>query len=318
MKIWRYVLLIFMLSTMVYAQDTKKNWTLTPLLNYEYLSFQGQFIHSHGEGFMFTRGNINPPLEEERNSLLITGVFKQYFIQEERDIYPNLYHNINFMVDRKISRHLILGLAVAESDKPFYGGWRSFIGGLGYGYEFIRKENISLTLGIGLGIGDFGIELPNGGSLYVMPIPIIRFNIDTSFIDLSFEFLKKPVLNITLLPGCRVRLVNIFTVNQLPFRDIRDFIFDTRLMYRLFSNGSRFGDFAGVGVGVKNAAFGFALAEEGKSYEAVYHSVYGMIDLSFLQIQGGYSFNGMEIYDLERIKDIGDGFFLNIVFAWQF
>jgi hypothetical protein len=89
-------------------------------------------------------------------------------------------------------------------------------------------------------------------------------------------------------------------------------------MYRFFSSESKFGDFAGIGVGVKNGAFGFPLAEEGKSYEVVYHSVYGMIDLSFLQIQSGYSFNGLEIYDLERKKDIGDGFFLNIVLAWQF
>jgi len=316
MKPLRCILLVFTLHTAIYAQDTEKERTLTPLLNYEYLSFQNQRIHSPGEGLMFTKGNMNPDLSEERDSLLIAGVFKQYFVLEEQDGYPNLYHNINILVDRKIKRHLILGLVVAESEKPFYGGWRSFIAGPAYGYEFIRNKNVSLTLGIGLGIGDFGIELPNGENLLVMPIPVIRFNVDASLIDLSFEFLKKPVLNITLLPEYRVRLVSTFTVNQ--FRDIRDLLFDTGLMYRFFSSNSKFGDFAGVGIGIKNGAFGFALAEEGKSYEVVYHSVYGMIDLSFLQIQGGYSFNGVEIYDLERKKDIGDGFYLNVVLAWQF
>jgi hypothetical protein len=304
------------MCTAIYAQNKEKDWNIVPLLNYEYLSFDEQRVHSPGEGFMFTKGSQNPPLSEDRDCLLIAGVFKQYFIQEYQNGYSDLYHSINIMVDRKIKRHLFLGLFVGEADKPFYGGLRTFIAGLGYGYEFIRTENISLTLGIGLGVGDFGIELPNGEPLPVMPIPIVRFNVDTSLMDLSFEFLRKPVLNITLLPEYRVRLENSFTVNQ--FRDIRDLLFDTRLMYRFFSSDSKFGDFAGIGAGIKNGAFGFPLAEKGKSYEVVYHSVYGMIDLSFLQIQCGYSFNGIEIYDLERKKAIGDGLFLNITLAWQF
>jgi len=315
MKILRCVLLISAFSTAMWAQGT---WTLTPLLNYEYLSFQGQRIHAPGEGVLFTSGNMNPAASEERDSLLIAGVCKQYFVQEEQDGYPDTYHAINILVDRRIKRHCILGLAVAESDKPFYGGWRSFIAGLGYGYECIRSKNVSLTLGIGVGIGDFGIELPGGGRVLVMPMPIIRFTMDTSILDASFEFLKKPVLTLTLFPEYTIRLINTFTINQIQFRDSRDFLFDTRLMYRLFSKESRFGDFAGLGIGIKNGAFGFPLADESKSYELVYHSVYGMIDLSFLQIQAGYSFNGMEIYDLERQKNIGDGLYLNVVLAWQF
>jgi len=271
MKILLPILLIFTLSAAIYAQDTEKDWTLTPLVNYEHLSFQEQLIFSPGEGIMFTKGNIDPAFPKERDSLLVAGVFKHYIIQEVEGSYPDLYHSINFMIERKIKRHFFLGLAVAESDKPFYGGWRSFTAGPGYGYEFIRNENVSLTLGIGVAIGDSGIDLPNGGDLLVMPIPIIRFNLDTSLIDLSFEYLTKPALSITLLPEYRIRLVNTFTAVKLPFRDMRDFIFDTRLMYRFFSNDSKFGDFAGIGMGFKNGAFGVPLAEEEKSYEVVPH-----------------------------------------------
>jgi hypothetical protein len=298
------------------AQDVEKSWTLTPLLNYEYLSFKDQHIHSPGEGLMFTKGNMKPSVSERRDSLFIAGFFKQYFIQEEQEGYPNLFYSVNFTVDRKIGRHLFLGLLAAGSDKPFYGGLRTFTAGSGYGYEFIRNENISLTLGIGLGVGDFGIKSSNGEPLPVLPIPIVRFNIETTLLNLFFEFSGKPVLNITLFPEHKIRLVNSFGVNQ--FRDIRDFLFDTILMYRFFSSDSKFGDFAGIGIGIKNGAFGFPLAENGKSYEVIYNSIYGLIDLSFLRIYGGYSFNGIEIYDLDRRRDIGNGFFVNAVFAWQF
>lgn len=318
MKIIQCILLILVCSTIVYGQETetKKDWSLTPLLNYEYLSLDDQRIHTHGGGLIFTKGNMNPLVSEERNSLFAAGIYNQYDIMEKHDDYPNLYFDINFIVDRKIKRHLFLGIVESKSDKPFYGGLRSFIAGTGYGYEFIRNDTFSLTLGIGLGVGEFelfGQESP------VMPIPIIRFNVETNLINLSFEFLSSPVLTITLFPDYRLRLENVFTA--FDYRDIRDFIFDTKLMYRFFSNESKFGDFAGVGVGFKNWGFGFPISEKSekdKSYELVYNSVYGLLDLSFLQIQGGYAFNGLTRYDSDRKNDIGNGFFINVVLAWQF
>lgn len=309
------VLLILIVGTGLNAEDAR-DWAIVPMLSYGHLSFNRQGIHSLGQGMLFTRGDMVPPLSERRDSLLIAGMFRQYFILEAQEGYPSLFHGINLMIDRRIGRHLFLGLVVAESDQPFYGGIRTFIAGPGYGFEFIRTENISLTLGIGLGVGYFGIELPNGESLSVMPIPIVRFNMETSLISVSFEFLTRPGLNITLLPQHRIRLVNSFGVNQ--FRDTRDLLFDITLTYRLFSDDSNLGDFAGIGIGVKNWALGFPLAENGRSYEVVYNAIYGLIDLSFLRISGGYLFNGMEIFDLNRRRDIGNGFFVNVTLAWQF
>ena len=309
-------LFMLMAITGLYAEDSEKEWTLTPFLNYEYLSFQGQNVHSPGGGILFTKGNLDPPLSEEPNSLLIAGIYKQYFIQNEQDAYPGLFHSINLMIEKKFNRHLFLGLFISESDKPLYGGIRTFIAGPGYGYEFIRTENVSLTLGMGIGVGDFGMELPNGNALYVMPIPIVRFNLESSWLDLSFQYLKKPELNVTLFPEYRIRLLSTFGVNQ--FRDIRDFLFDVTLMYRFFPKDSKLGDFAGLGIGIKNGAFGFPLAEKDKSYELIYHSLYGTIDLSFLKIYGGYSFNGIEIYDSKRRNGIGSGLFTSVLLAWQF
>jgi hypothetical protein len=112
MKSYFYIFVLFIICADLFAEDTVKDWALTPLLNYEYLLIDGQSVHSPGIGLMFTKGNLNPSLSEERNSLLIAGVYKQYFLHDAEDGYPNIYHSINLMIDRKINRHLILGLFV--------------------------------------------------------------------------------------------------------------------------------------------------------------------------------------------------------------
>ena len=317
MKLIFLVLLMALLINGIHAKETPKDWSIIPILNYEYLSFSEQRIHSPGIGFMFTKGNMDPPLWESPDSLSIMGIAKQYYIQDSLNGYSELYYAINAMADKRMDRHSIFGAVISETDKPFYGGLRSFIVGGGYGYEFIRRENMSLLLGINLGVMDFGIELPNGKPLPVMLLPRVNFNVKTSFLDFSFMFLNKPEFYFTFFPSSRIRLVNE-AVLLMSFRDTRDILFDTMLMYRFFSEDSKMGDFAGVGVGFKNGGFGFDLAEKNKSYDLLYHSVYGLIDLSFLQIRGGYLFNGIETYDLDKRKNIGNGFFINVMMGWQF
>ncbi|MDR0300889.1 MAG: hypothetical protein LBI04_01085 [Treponema sp.] len=56
MKIFQYILLAVIISASIYAQGAGKNFTITPLLNYEYLSFQEQKIHSPGEGNIVYKG----------------------------------------------------------------------------------------------------------------------------------------------------------------------------------------------------------------------------------------------------------------------
>jgi hypothetical protein len=317
MKTLMFALLIVMANTVLFPEDTKKDFTITPFLNYEYLSFQKQRIHSPGEGILFSQGNLKPSPSEMRDSLFIAGFFKQFFVQEDQPDYSNLYHRVEIMADRRINNHNFLGVFEGKSDKPLYGGLQTFNAGLAYGYEFIRNENISLTLGAGLFVGDFGIEMPNGGTLPVIPLPIIRFNMETALFDLSFDFYGDPELKFALFPKNRLRLTNTFRINQ-QLRDIRDLRFDSVFMYRLFSEESKLGDFAGIGLGVKNDARGFNLGEKDKSYELIFNSFYGVIDLSFLELKGGYSFNAKEIYESNTRKDIGNGFFISLMLGWQF
>jgi hypothetical protein len=105
-----------------------------------------------------------------------------------------------------------------------------------------------------------------------------------------------------------------------PFdiRSARDISFDNTLWYRFFSKESKMGDFAGVGLGLRNSNFRFALSEREESYKVNYFSAYGIFDASFLRLSGGYSFEGREIYNGDRIEKIGNGLFISSFLGWRF
>jgi hypothetical protein len=71
-------------------------------------------------------------------------------------------------------------------------------------------------------------------------------------------------------------------------------------------------------LGVKNNGIGFTLADKDKSYETNYFSVFGTLDLSFLQLSGGYILKGRAIYALEDYHDTGHGYFISVQAAYQF
>ena len=313
MKLIKFISLLMLVGMGVYPEEDVKEFTITPALNYEYFSFGDQKIHSPGEGLIFSRGNMEPDFTEDRNNLLLTGKFKQYFLQENE--YSNLYHSVAITFDKTIKRHSFHGRLYGDSDKPFYGGLSTFAGGFGYGYQFIYTKNISLMLGLGLGVGNLGIEIDDE-LLPVLPIPIFQLKVANSFIDLNLQFFAKPELFIILFPENKIRLNGYFSINK--FTEFRDLKYDISLMYHLFSEESKFGNFAKIGIGTTNGGFGFNLAEKGQSYNFLYNSVHGIIDLSFLQIRAGYVFNGLESYDSNIKKDIGDGFFINATLVWQF
>ena len=91
-----------------------------------------------------------------------------------------------------------MGSLVSSSDKPLYiGGLRTARTGLGYGYEFVRNSNFSLTLGAIAWVGDFGIELGNGNPLPALPLPIVLFNFTSTWFSAYFEFFGEPLINMT-------------------------------------------------------------------------------------------------------------------------
>jgi hypothetical protein len=316
MKLHRlFLLLLLAASSIMYAQEAAKDWNLLTMLNYEYVSIGEQRIHFPTAGIMFNQG-MNSRTAETQNTFSIAGIYTPFIAEELKDDYSNLYHTMNIIADKRINRHSIFGIILSESDKPFYGGTRSFIAAAGYGYEFIRKENISLLLGANAGFLDLGIEIDDEPFPFMI-LPRVAFNMKTSWMHFSATFLNKPIFDLTFLPESKIRLITNLTI-PLSIRDVQDLQFDTMIMYRPFSKDSKMGDFAGIGLGFKNGGFGMSYAKKDTSYDIVYNSIYGKLDISFFQFSAGYLFNGVESYDYDNRDTIDDGFFINAMLAWQF
>jgi hypothetical protein len=145
-----------------------------------------------------------------------------------------------------------------------------------------------------------------------MPLPLIRFNVDSRWFTSSFDFITGPVFNFTIAPKERVRFTG--DIRMETYRTIEDLNCEFTLWYRLFRPDHKLGDFAGIGVGFKNDVAGFDLSTEirAETFELQRSAVFAAIDLSFLKIQGGWVINSNYLLDGERNGSPGNGFFLSV------
>ena len=312
-KMKKIIICIAVLSLLNAVLFAENETHIIPIINYDYFLLETQAYHSPGVGLVFTMGNMEPVFPEERNNFAIAAFYKPYIMMEEMD-YPSFAHGIEFMVNRRIRSHQILGQFSAQSSDPVYGGFHTFFTGVGYGNELIRNEHFSLTLGAGIAVGDFSEIF--GQRFYCFPIPIVEFNMDYPWLNLGFEFYTEPALSITIAPKSRIRFTGMFTTPA--FRNIEDLFFECTLWYRFFGSDHKLGDFAGLGIGVMNNGMAFTVSERDKTYELSYYAAFAKLDLSFLQLSGGYILSGREIYDLDTRKDAGKGFFVSVQAAYQF
>ncbi|MDR3172502.1 MAG: hypothetical protein LBU17_12940 [Treponema sp.] len=310
-----YVLIVLIyISSACFAQDAdakaKTDLMIIPQLSYEYLNLTEQQFHAPEEGLIFVHN-------DEEKLLLVQVSAKQYFMgQDNQAGHGGPYHDDTLMFVKKVKPHLFMALLDTGSNEPVYGGLRTFEVGLGYGYELIHNDHHSLTLGGALAVTDTGIEYGDGKTWPVMLYPVIQYEFESWFFDLKFEFITDPELSFTLLPKEKIRFSAEFGIDE--FEGWRDFLFDCTLWYRFFDEDSVRGDFAGLGLGIKNSSIGFDFGEKNKSYELQYYTAYGTLDLSFLQMIGGYVFEGMETFDENLRRNAGGGFFVSVQLMYAF
>jgi hypothetical protein len=300
-----------------FAEDERL--TIIPLLNYDFVLLENQQFHTPGGGVMLLQGNREPPLSEKYNSLLVGLFYKPYILKEVLPEYSEFYHDVDFVIERKTGPHLIQGIFTTYSDKPVYGGFHTTYSSIGYGYELIRKEKLNLTLGLAIGVGDFGLNLPNGTLWPLFPMPIIRFGFNSSIVDLSYDH---PKFKLTLLPETRIRMTGSVRLDTYNFHDIHDLKFDTILWYRPFDKSFTAGDFLGIGLGIQNTGQNdgtdFVLGKKDKKYDMNYYSAFGVLDAGLIKLSGGYIFYSREVYDEDHHRPTGKGFFIKVEMLYQF
>jgi len=88
------------------------------------------------------------------------------------------------------------------------------------------------------------------------------------------------------------------------FRNINDLIYEYTLWYRFL-------DFAGIGAGIKHDMKSFVLFRNGTDFELQQTSVFAVVDLSILKIQGGWIFDSAYLVDDKNSGNPGRGFFIS-------
>jgi hypothetical protein len=300
------------------CDEPERDLFLLSRLSYNYIKTEDQEIHSPSLAFGITKGAQDVPFNEIHKQFLVMALFQPFFFQD--DLFyatPQTYHSAKLMLNGRWERHQFLGLFNSESDKPLVGGLSTFKAGLGWGYELLRYSNLSLVLGGIVAVADFGVNLPNGEPLLVLPVPFIRLNYKAEWAHASFEYLNSPNLGFTIAPGKPIRFAATMTIAE--YRSIGDLLGEGVLWYRFFSAGSHLRDFAGIGLGFKNESMRFNLAAgRNKLFEQQYSSVFGVVDISLAQLKAGYIVDSRSFYDRTEKKDTGTGWFISVLGQYRF
>ncbi len=324
MKKGLLIILIFAIGIPLTAQnrqrEEKKNVDIIPIAGYNLLSLDKQTINSPGAGLAIMSGEMNPQSAEETDYFQAILLYN-YHILEDKPLfsYPDSYHSIEFLLQKKFQRHQYFSLFKSYSDKPVAGGLHTFAFLSGYGYELIQTEKNSLSLGASLCVTELGLELPDGSSWPVIPLPFIHYEYSSRIADFSFDFTTSPMAELVIAPEERFRFNNSIMITDLDVKYIRDLKFDTSLEYRFFPVSHPMGDFAGLKIGFLGEDYSYDISGRSeKELQISWYAFYSTLDLSLLKVTGGYAFAGEECYSGDYTRDIGSGLYMKIQLAYQF
>ncbi|MDR2970640.1 MAG: hypothetical protein LBU83_01735 [Bacteroidales bacterium] len=294
-------------------QDETTAMFLFPF-GYDFVRLGEQNIHLPAVGIGYMSGEQNLAFEQVEHRVFALALWRPVIFSEvPHPQVPKLLHNVEALIDWRIHRHQLLFILNSSTDKPIAGGLNTFQIGAGWGYEIVRSQKISLILGAALAVGEYEVL---GKTLPVLPVPLLRFGLNTQWLNLSFDFLTGPNLEFTIAPEKRIRFTADMRMDY--YRSMVDVICEFILWYRLFSPEHRLGDFAGVGIGFKNDSEGYLLSantstkNSAATFEMQKASIFVTLDLSLLRLEGGWIFGSRYLLDEKNIGSSGKGFYVSI------
>jgi hypothetical protein len=281
-----------------------------PMLSYTFIGLGDIQSHNAVGGLTVYRFNPN----ETGKFFSVSLIYTPQILTGTPLDFPNLYHTATLAITQKINRHTINGAFIALTDKPLYGGLRTFMGMAGYSYNLINWTHFSMNIGARLIVMDIGLTLDNGMPWLLWTIPSV---------SLSWEY---EWITFGLIPGFQMTLGPQFPAS-LIFK-IDSHKYDASLWYRRFKNGNPLAEMMGIGIGIKRDSTDVMLSDGGK-YGITYDAIYGTVRLLRLfEISGGWAFNGKDGYEkinwetlFESVGysgnsmyggNIGNGFFISI------
>jgi hypothetical protein len=249
-----------------------------PMLAYTFITLGNIEAHNAVGGLMLYRFN---PSDRSRLFSLSLMYSPQVFNGINPD-FPDLYHTVTASVMQRINRHTVSGAFVAMTDKPVYGGLRTVTGMAGYSYALVKGTHFSMNLGGYLAFMDVGLILDNGMPWLLWPIPSISFS-------WVYEW-----VTVGIIPGLKISVAPKFPIGFMFQASSQKY--DASLWFRYFKNGNPSAEILGIGGGIKRESKNVFISDGGK-YGISYDAVYGTLRLlRFLEISGGWAFNGQEGY----------------------
>jgi hypothetical protein len=283
--IW-IALLVSVFTVGMSAEESDAPLAVYPLGRYETLSLPDTTIHAPGTGVLVMK-----------DETFFVGQYALHLI-DDADLEASRFHTIDAIFDTSRDRHRLLSLFSSASDLPVAGGWHTLQAATVYGYRVVDTDRTTLTLGGGLALADFGIEMPDGGVWPLLPVPFIEGSYTSRAVAVSFDFITGPNLNVTIAPDAKVRVVADARIDE--FRSIEDLVFEAAVVYEPFS------------LGIANKTFSYDIAEDKESWDVGSYVLFGKLDLTVLTVTGGYAFDSWRRWDDEIERDGDSGFYLGI------
>ncbi|MCB1174779.1 MAG: hypothetical protein KDK39_14510 [Leptospiraceae bacterium] len=236
-------------------------------------------------------------------------------IYRQFQVPGNLY-SINFLGDIKNRPWNTLLFFKSDSDRPVSGGLRTYQMGAARGYYFFRDRDSSFIFGGGIAVGDFGLKQPDGSVWPLIPIPLLRYEKRWQSGELAFDFLTGPNLSLKLKPIDHLQFTLDWRMDN--YRDQGDILFEAIAWYRFFNESHKFGDFAGLGLGMKRDELGFDLSTRPEAFALQYTSAFATLDLGFLRISAGRTYHSLERHGDFLKLHTGKGSFADIQLLYKF